>query len=469
MREKLQRDRLAVIKPNRTQAVFINSTCHQNYMSGLNQVAGKSTALSIKASFHYTGLYPDWYRGHRFTRPIHAAIGSDTATMTRDLITDRLFGPYGARGSGMVPEECIKQEDIESAKGGVKYQIDNARVKHFTNGKHDGYSRVDVFSYAAGWSRRQGYSYDHIGIDEEPPDFRIYDELSARLNYTDGYLDIAATPTRGESEIWLLFKNDSGKTYRLIECTIDDCGHIDEAHKQRIRDKYKDHPFEELRVYGRPVSGYGIIYPYPDSLISEVPFDIPDSWERIIGIDLPHTTGTFAAASIAFDRETDTAHVVGCYKAKGLNSPLYIEKLRGMGASTIPVAWPHDASRRDRDGGTVAGNYRRAGINMLSSPAHQLRIDGTKSHATMPIIEEINERMLSGRFKVFTNCTEWLEEKRRYRHEDGKVLQGQDDHLLDATHKAMMMLRYARNNATKFFSTTAQGIAGTRDWDFYEL
>ena len=41
-------------------------------------------------------------------------------------------------------------------------------------------------------------------------------------------------------------------------------------------------------------------------------------------------------------------------------------------------------------------------------------------------------------------CQEFMKEKRRYKHDNGKVAKRQDDHIIDAVHKAVMMLRFAK-------------------------
>ena len=70
-------------------------------------------------------------------------------------------------------------------------------------------------------------------------------------------------------------------------------------------------------------------------------------------------------------------------------------------------------------------------------------MEGKKTFAVMTIIEEVIDRMQSGRFRVFDSCLGWFKEKRRYKHDAGRIAKKQDDHLIDAMHKAVMMLRYA--------------------------
>ncbi len=61
---------------------------------------------------------------------------------------------------------------------------------------------------------------------------------------------------------------------------------------------------------------------------------------------------------------------------------------------------------------------------------------------TEPIVDEILERMMTGRLKVFSNLNDWFEEKRSYHRKDGKIVPKRDD-ILKATFYAVMMKRYA--------------------------
>ena len=445
---RMEGDPLARIIPNKRQKDFLHSECHETMFAGLNQ-AGKSTALCIKATYHLTGKYPDDYTGPRFNHPVNAAIGGETAQTTRDLLCDRLLGGAGHRGSGYIPREAVEENRIAKMSGGIPNQIDYFEVKHYNDqGVHDGYSKCFVFSYSTGWQRLQGYTLHWIGIDEEPP-FTVYDEFSARLNATNGYMDISMTPLQGETELYLMFEEDSGESRTLINYDIMDTDHMSDDDRARLIKKYTDHPLAEARLHGRPVRGEGLVYRTPDEVLAVQDFAIPDHWPKIIGLDFPHGTGFFAAVKIAINPEDDVAYLINEYKEQGRETPIYAERLRMMGGLTVPVSWPHDGARSITDGSTIASKYRDYGINMLSSCAHLITLDGKKTFAVMTIIEEMVDRMQSGRFRVVASCTGFLKEKRRYKHDAGRIAKKQDDHIIDAMHKAMMMLRYAESEDSR--------------------
>jgi phage terminase large subunit-like protein len=459
---RLSSDILSRLTPNARQWDYICAESHETMFSGLNQ-AGKSTALCMKAAYHLTGLYPDGYEGPRFDGPINAAIGGETAQSTRDLLCERLLGPVTDRGTGYVPIHAVEQDRIVRISGGVANQIDYFEVRHYDEfGEFDGYSKCYVFSYSSGWQRLQGYTLHWIGCDEEPP-FEVYDEFSARLNATNGYMDIAMTPLQGETELYLLFENSDNKEIRcMLNYDIADTDHMSDEDRERLISKYENHPLAEARLHGRPVRGAGLIYTMPDEYLYVNDFEIPRHWKKIIGLDFPHGVGTFAAVKMAYDEDTDIVYLTGEYKESDQEFPIYVHRLLNMGGGKIPCAWPHDGGRGFTDGSTIASKYKDYGVNMLRDFSHMVNMEGKKTFAIMTVIEEICERMATDRFKVFVSCQKFMAEKRRYKHDHGKVAKRQDDHLIDAMHKGIMMLRYAE-------ADNKQSTAGFRlpEFDFF--
>ena len=57
-------------------------------------------------------------------------------------------------------------------------------------------------------------------------------------------------------------------------------------------------------------------------------------------------------------------------------------------------------------------------------------------------VQEMLERMQTGRWKVFSTCQNWLSERRLYHRKDGKIVKKIDD-VISASRYAYMMLRFA--------------------------
>jgi len=111
---------------------------------------------------------------------------------------------------------------------------------------------------------------------------------------------------------------------------------------------------------------------------------------------------------------------------------------------------------------------------MMSKSARYPRVAGQDEKAgpqpQWPIIDQMRERMMTGRFKVFSTQQQWLEEKRNYHvkaNATGEMKPvSRNDDLLKATFYALMMLRYAIAPAAMSYreqsSAPQNPIASTR-------
>lgn len=150
---------------------------------------------------HVTGLYPRWWEGRRFTRPIKAWAAGDTNQTVRDIIQAKLLGPVDDMGSGLIPKNLIYRT---RPKQGMPDGIEIIYVKHVPTG---GISRIGLKSYEAGRKSFQGTERDLIWLDEEPP-LSIYAECLIRTMTTEGMLLCTFTPLEGMTDVCMLFLKD---------------------------------------------------------------------------------------------------------------------------------------------------------------------------------------------------------------------------------------------------------------------
>lgn len=473
IQEEIQRrlkDEILDITPNAKQAEFLNCKIHETIFSGGNQL-GKSHALRLKIAMHATGLYHKNYKGHRFPHPIQGAIGGETSQTTRDHLVNGLLGGLENRGSGVIPSMCFDDvtKDIIPLTGGVRGQVDYFNCKHHTDGDFDGWSKFYVFTYQARWKRIQGYTLHYLGIDEEPGR-EVYDELSARTNKTGGFLDISLSPLQGWTWLYKYFYECNNGMRCVIPYGINDASHLTSEEYERLCKKYAGHYMEQTRLHGLPSVGEGLIFNHQESVYVLPEDEVPQrTWLKVIGLDFPHTTGFLGATKIGYNPESDTIHVLACYKGEDRASAVHASAIRGMGGERIPCAWPHD-NIRPADGIPIADKYRDHNLNLLPEAAHFLASDGKRNRSLVAAIEEVNDRLGDGRLVINPSCHEIIKEMREYRSKDGRPVRNQDDHCLDALFKAIMMLRYAESDEESK-SNLAMTIGGSNsfvdDFDFF--
>lgn len=164
---------------------------------------GKTEGLGgYETTLHLTGLYPSWWPGKVFERPIHAWAAGDTLITTRDIQQAKLLGPPEALGTGLIPEASIV--DVVS-RSGVPNAFDQVTVKHARSG---GQSILSFKSYEQGRATFQGTERDVIWLDEECPR-EIYEECVVRTMATGafdgGLMLLTFTPLKGMTEVVLAF------------------------------------------------------------------------------------------------------------------------------------------------------------------------------------------------------------------------------------------------------------------------
>lgn len=214
----------------------------------------------------------------------------------------------------------------------------------------------------------------------------------------------------------------------VIQAGWDDVPHITEEMVQKMSKSML--PYQaEARRRGIPSLGSGAIYPIPEEDIVVDPFKLPDHFPRIYGMDV----GWKRTAVIwgAWDREQDVVY-------------LYSEHYRGQAEPSV-----HAAAVKAR-GSWIPGEIDYAGTNQA---------DGTKmwelykglglkvkpaDKGVEAGIQDMYERLSTGRIKVFSTLRNWLAEYRIYRRDEKGRIVKQNDHLMDSTRYMIRRIQRAR-------------------------
>jgi phage terminase large subunit-like protein len=440
-------NRLVAYKPYPKQRDFHGTLTRERLLMAGNQL-GKTVAGAAEMAMHLTGMYPDWWNGRRFDKPIVAWAGSVTGLATRDTVQRMLMGRPGQQGHGSIPKKSI----IEAKSAiGVPDLLDHVKVRHAKGGV----SMLAFKSYEQGREKWQGESLDIVWFDEEPAQ-DIYTEGLTRTNATRGMVYMTFTPLLGMSDVVKRFLIDRPVGTAVIGMTIADAEHYTKEQRDEIVASYPPHE-REARANGIPMLGSGRVFPVEEGLIAVQAFQVPGYWPRICGIDFGWDHPT-AAAWLTWDRDNDVVYVVDCYRRSEANVAQHAAVLRAKGCDWMPVAWPHDGLNDTAVGPQLAKQYREQGIAMRPENAKfPLTEDGRESGRTSVEagISAMLERMESGRLKVFNHLNDWFEEFRLYHRKSGKLVKERDD-VLSATRYALMDLRFSSIKKRSVEPTTAE-------------
>lgn len=412
---------------------------------------GKTLAGGMEWAMHLTGLYPEWWQGKRFDKPIKIWVAGVTNESTRDNPQRILIGPPLREeewGTGAIPKKCLKSFAKAKYPPG---SLDGVNVQHVSGGM----STIGFKSYEKGREKWQGETLDGVWFDEEPPE-AIYTEGLTRTNATQGIVFLTFTPLMGMSNVVRDFLTQEGTYCHITRATLRDALFYTDDQRKEIAAQYKEYE-RDARVDGIPQLGSGAVFPYPEESIACEPFQPPGYWPQLGAVDFGYDH-PFAAVRIAWDRDNDIVYVMQTYRDRQSTPIIHAAALREWGEG-LPFAWPHDGLQHDKGSGVpLAKQYRDQGLRMLAERA--TFPDGTFGFEAG--ISEMSVRMQSGRLKVFNHLSEWFEEYRFYHRKDGLVVKEQDD-LMSATRYAIMCLRFAALPASKRMRTRQERGENTHD------
>lgn len=455
--QELSFNRLFSYRPYPKQREFhragADTAVRERLLKAGNQ-SGKTYSAACETAMHLTGAYPDDWEGAVFDTQTTGWGASITSQVTRDTVQRLLLGQPGQWGTGMIPKRSIL--DIKRAAHGVADAVESISVRHKTGG----ISRITLKSYDQGRERFQGETLDFVWFDEEPP-MDIYLEGLTRTNATDGVVWLTFTPLLGMSDVVRRFLVEKTPGTHVTNMTIYDAGHYTDEQRAAIIASYPAHE-RDARAMGTPILGSGLVFTVPDEKIMVNPFEIPAHWPRICGLDFGWDH-PFAAAGLAWDRDSDCVYVVNEYRESRALPAVHVQAIQAWGA-WIPVAWPHDGLNTEKGSGDdLIKGYRDLGLNVLKDratlPPSPGREEGTGGNSVEASVMMMLERMETGRFKVFSTCGMFFEEKRMYHRKHGKIVKINED-LIDAARMACMMLRHAQTYKPRTQGHTALTKSG---------
>lgn len=436
---RVAENRLSYYEPYAKQLEFHASgkTFKQRLLMAGNQT-GKTWCGGAEYAMHMTGLYPKDWPGYKFNRPIRGWAAGVTSESTRDIVQRVLIGTKAdGWGTGMIPKNCLKKDHMTLARG-VSDLYDTILVKHITGGL----SEFKLKSYERGQEKWQGETLDILWFDEEPPE-DVYTEGYTRTVVKNGLIMITFTPLQGMSKVVSKYLKNPTETMKVTSMTIEDAKHIPPERRAEIISNYPSHE-REARARGIPVLGSGAVFQVAESAITCNAFVIPDHWSWIWGMDFG-VDHPFAGVLIAWNRDTDCMYVVHTIRIKDATPLQHAHAMKqalNKKGGLVPVAWPHDVhQRKEFEGNLVPLReiYKKHGLNMHST--HAQFVDG--SNSTEIGVLNMQDRMVTGRLKVFSHNTDWFEEFRMYHRKDGMIVKNDDD-LMSATRMAVMMQRIAK-------------------------
>lgn len=414
----------------------LGAMCATRCFMAANRTGKTEGGGGFETALHLTGLYPPWWEGRRFSRPVDVWAAGDTKETVRDIIQAKMLGAANAIGTGLIPAAAIKRIVPRQNGNGA---VDFAVVRH-ASGRD---SRIGFKSYDQGREAFQGTEKDIVWLDEEPSKEGVRSECAMRLGTTGGLMIETFTPLRGLTPIVMryvggadgemlgldgdrvLVKTGTG----MVMAGWDDVPHLSAAEKARMLAECEPHLIES-RSKGVPSLGAGAIYPVPlDDVLCD-PFDLPAHWPRLYGFDVGWRRT--AAVWLAWDRDTDVIYAYSEHYRGQAEPEVHATAVKARGEWIPGEIDPASHGRGQKDGEALFDLYAALGLDL---------------HNAVNTVEagilEVYSRLSSGRLRIFKTMQSLIGEYRIYRRdENGRVVK-ENDHAMDALRYGVMGIRRA--------------------------
>jgi phage terminase large subunit-like protein len=401
-----------------------------------NRVGKTEGGGGYETTLHLTGLYPGWWEGRRFSKPIDAWAAGDTKETVRDIIQTKMVGPEGSYGTGLIPgDQLLRVVKRPNGNGALDY----VEVRHVSGGV----SRLGFKSYDQGREAFQGTEKDLIWLDEESNE-GIRAECVMRLMTTRGLLIETFTPLRGLTPVVLKYLGEDAevpptRVGRLADRAIvmagwDDVPHLSAEQKQRLLAEAEVH-LVDARSKGIPNIGSGAIYPVTEDQIVVDDFEVPAHWPRAYGLDVGWNCT--AAVFGALDRETDVLYLYSLHYQGKQEPSTHVAGIHARGKWIPGVIDPASRGRSQKDGEQLLQIYTDLGLTLTAA-------DNSRESG----LYEVHQRLATGRLKVFRSLKPWLAEYRIYRRDEKGHVVKEKDHAMDATRYLVVSgIHVAKTNA----------------------
>ena len=425
--------------PKHVEFMEKGATHRQRAFIAGNRV-GKSFSGAYEMALHLTGRYPHWWKGRTFKQPIEAWAASKDNIMTRDVMQNALFGEIMDVGSGAVPKEDLGRIIFKS---GVPGLIDTIYVRHHTDGKEDGWSKISFKSYEQGRAAFQGTKKQVVWLDEEPEDEEVYTECLTRTmdDKEPGMIYCTFTPLMSLSKVVQKFlvggKFPEGgqhphKPYIFVtRVEMDDVPHLSEEQKAEIISSYNKYE-REARSKGFPSVGAGAIFPYVEDSVVVNRVDMEPWWPRMFAVNF--TWEKCALVWVTQNPDTGVAYVYDSEIFSEEPVSVICTAIKARGKDMPGVICGARCARTKSDRFRVLKEFRLNDVMMVDVSDN---LEGS--------IRELQSMFQAGTLKIKSNLRPLLTEYNMYRRDRKGQAVEEDIHAINALrYVATAGLNYAK-------------------------
>ena len=386
---------------------------------------GKTVSTCYETAMHLTGIYPDWWTGHRFNKPITAMVAGEGWSQVAMVLQNELLGTQDIKireqlGTGAIPLQNIIQETMR-CDGANAIGVEIRHVK--------GKSYLLFANYTQEVRQMQGFKLDLAVFDEQPPD-DFFSEIVTRTATTQGKILCSFTPLKGLNGLVSKFWNRE-EGYDFIRVAWDDVPEYDpwgepfllKETRQQLERDYLPHE-REARIAGKPVMGQGAVFQlrtWPTYKTGEFNFREMPGIHRVIALDLGLVNDKTVISLMYWhpqEREAWLHRQICVTGIEEANPTNYINHLLRPEVFGTPIVLPPDAG--------TAGRYTMSSLSIrelfeqyelnvwnkpiMNPPDSQGRTTNHKAYG----INVMRQMLEAGTLHINENCSDFLREAQNY-------------------------------------------------------
>ena len=446
--DHMRYNHLTYFRPFEHQRSFFTTTTDRRGILAANRI-GKTVSTCYETAMHLTGLYPEWWTGHRYTQPITVMVAGEGWSQVALVLQNELLGTPDVKlreqlGTGAIPRDCIVADTMRSDGANAI----GVEILHTSGSK----SYLLFANYTQEVRQLQGFKLNLAVFDEQPPD-DFFSEIVTRTATTQGMVMCSFTPLKGLNGLVSKFWNREAG-YDYIRVAWSDVPEYDpwgepfllQSTRDQLARDYLPHE-REARMQGKPIQGKGAVFSirdWPTYRPGEVDFRSMPNIHRIIALDLGLVNDRTVITLMYWEPYERTAYLHKQICVQGIEEAVptqYINHLLRPEVFGTPIVLPADANTAGRytmSASSIRELFEGYELNVMSRPImnppdSEGRVTNHKSYG----INQMRQMLEVGSLMVNENCTEFLNEARNY-YVDGQGRFSDPDDCIDSARYAIL-------------------------------
>ena len=451
--DDMQYNHLKYFRPFKHQLDFFKTgNADRRGILAANRV-GKTVSTCYETAMHLTGIYPDWWEGHRFNKPITCMVAGEGWSQVALVLQAELLGTQDVKitenlGTGAIPRDRIVVDTMRNDGANCI----GVEIRHISGAN----SYLLFANYTQEVRQLQGFKLNLAVFDEQPPD-DFFSEIVTRTATTQGKVLCSFTPLKGLNGLVSKFWNREDG-YEFVRVSWDDVPEYDpwgqpfllmETRRQLERD-YLPHE-REARIAGKPVMGKGAVFQirnWPTYNTGEIDFARIPNIQRVIALDLGLVNDKTVISLMYWEPYERVAYLHKQIIVQGIEEAVpsqYINHLLRPEVYGTPIVLPADASTPGRytmSSSSIRELFESYELNVyhkpiMNPPDSEGRVTNHKSYG----INQMRQMLEVGSLMVNSNCTQFLSDAQNYYVDERGRFSDPDDTIDSARYALLACLQ----------------------------